>query len=94
MSGALLFFWLELAEIVRRWVWVFLRVEWEWVRQAEAGAVYADDAVDGMREMGHGPSGENMDLAIELGGIHRRWSGEGGEGTMVFDAGREEKDPP
>ncbi|KAI5123051.1 hypothetical protein M0805_000486 [Coniferiporia weirii] len=34
ISGALLFFWLELAELLRRWVWVFFRVEWECVRRA------------------------------------------------------------
>ncbi|EJD02886.1 EXS-domain-containing protein [Fomitiporia mediterranea MF3/22] len=33
VSGALLFFWLELAELLRRWVWVFFRVEWELVKR-------------------------------------------------------------
>ena len=33
VSGALLFFWLELAELLRRWIWVFFRVEWECVRR-------------------------------------------------------------
>lgn len=34
VSGALLFFWLELAELLRRWLWVFFRVEWECVKNA------------------------------------------------------------
>jgi hypothetical protein len=28
-DGSLAIFWLEIAELVRRWLWVFLRVEWE-----------------------------------------------------------------
>jgi EXS family len=27
-DGTLVFFWLEVAELVRRWLWVFVRVEW------------------------------------------------------------------
>lgn len=30
-------FWLEVAEIVRRWLWVFLRVEWEVIKKAQDG---------------------------------------------------------
>lgn len=32
-SGDLVIFWIELAEVVRRWMWVFLRVEWELVKE-------------------------------------------------------------
>ncbi|KAI0358393.1 EXS-domain-containing protein [Trametes cingulata] len=35
-EGDLVIFWIELAEVVRRWMWVFLRVEWETVKEAEA----------------------------------------------------------
>ncbi|KAI0645656.1 EXS-domain-containing protein [Trametes meyenii] len=35
-EGDLIIFWIELAEVVRRWMWVFLRVEWETVKDAEA----------------------------------------------------------
>jgi hypothetical protein len=31
-------FLLEAAEVLRRWMWVFLRVEWETVRRAEGGS--------------------------------------------------------
>lgn len=31
-EGDLIIFWIELAEILRRWMWVFLRVEWEVVK--------------------------------------------------------------
>ncbi|KAI0663548.1 EXS-domain-containing protein [Cubamyces menziesii] len=34
-EGDLIIFWIELAEVVRRWMWVFLRVEWEAVKEAE-----------------------------------------------------------
>jgi hypothetical protein len=32
---ALIFFWLEVAELVRRWLWVFVRVEWEVIKKAQ-----------------------------------------------------------
>jgi hypothetical protein len=32
-DGGELIFWLEVAELVRRWMWVFVRVEWEVVRK-------------------------------------------------------------
>ncbi|TFK54118.1 EXS-domain-containing protein [Heliocybe sulcata] len=31
-EGSVVIFWLEMAEILRRWMWVFIRVEWEVVR--------------------------------------------------------------
>jgi len=34
-DGALVFFWLEVAELVRRWLWVFVRVEWEVIKTAQ-----------------------------------------------------------
>ena len=40
---------LELAEIVRRWLWVFVRVEWELVRKGETpsgGGVREDPALE------------------------------------------------
>ena len=36
-------FLLELAEILRRWMWVFFRVETEWVRARSTGDVLLDD---------------------------------------------------
>jgi len=33
----LLIFWVEVAEVVRRWMWVFVRVEWELVRRTREG---------------------------------------------------------
>lgn len=35
VSGDLVIFWIEMAEVVRRWMWVFLRVEWEVIKQQE-----------------------------------------------------------
>ncbi|KAH0827433.1 EXS family-domain-containing protein [Lanmaoa asiatica] len=32
-DGSALIFWLEMAEVLRRWIWVFLRIEWEVVRK-------------------------------------------------------------
>jgi len=34
-EGSLVIFWTEVAELVRRWMWVFLRVEWEVVKESE-----------------------------------------------------------
>ena len=34
-DGSLVFFWLEVAELVRRWLWVFVRVEWEVIKKAQ-----------------------------------------------------------
>ncbi|KAH8107244.1 EXS-domain-containing protein [Cristinia sonorae] len=34
-EGDLLIFWIEMAELVRRWMWLFLRVEWEVVKERE-----------------------------------------------------------
>ncbi|RPD74255.1 EXS-domain-containing protein [Lentinus tigrinus ALCF2SS1-7] len=34
-EGDLIIFWIELAEVVRRWMWVFLRVEWETIKEAQ-----------------------------------------------------------
>jgi hypothetical protein len=33
----LVIFWLEIAEIFRRWMWVFIRVEWESLRRNTQG---------------------------------------------------------
>lgn len=34
-EGTALIFWLEIAEVLRRWMWVFIRVEWEVVKNAQ-----------------------------------------------------------
>jgi hypothetical protein len=34
-EGSALIFWLEIAEVLRRWMWVFIRVEWEVVKSAQ-----------------------------------------------------------
>ncbi|KAF5321187.1 hypothetical protein D9619_001558 [Psilocybe cf. subviscida] len=34
-DGTFGFFWLEVAEIFRRWLWVFVRVEWEMIKRAQ-----------------------------------------------------------
>ena len=34
-DGTLVFFWLEVAELVRRWLWVFVRVEWEVIKRTQ-----------------------------------------------------------
>lgn len=36
-EGSLVIFWLEMAEILRRWMWVFVRVEWEVVKKTREG---------------------------------------------------------
>lgn len=34
-DGSVAIFWLEMAEIFRRWMWVFIRVEWEVIKKAQ-----------------------------------------------------------
>lgn len=34
-DGSVAVFWLEVAEILRRWLWVFIRVEWELVKKMQ-----------------------------------------------------------
>lgn len=52
-EGDLVIFWIELAELVRRWMWVFLRVEWEVVKQrSEARSGSAGSESDAMLMMG------------------------------------------
>lgn len=41
-EGSFFIFWIEVAELVRRWVWVFIRVEWEIVKRDQEGAKYTD----------------------------------------------------
>ncbi|KAI0256254.1 EXS-domain-containing protein [Lactifluus subvellereus] len=41
-EGSLVIFWLEVAELVRRWVWVFIRVEWEIVRRTQDAAKHTE----------------------------------------------------
>ena len=36
-EGSLVIFWLEVAEVLRRWMWVFVRVEWEVVKKETGG---------------------------------------------------------
>jgi hypothetical protein len=36
-EGSVVIFWLEMAEMVRRWMWVFVRVEWEVVKMMREG---------------------------------------------------------
>ncbi|KAF7361753.1 Protein-er retention protein [Mycena venus] len=37
-DGSVAIFWLEMAEVVRRWMWVFLRVEWEVIKKTQHGS--------------------------------------------------------
>ncbi|KAJ7045683.1 EXS family-domain-containing protein [Mycena alexandri] len=36
-EGSVAIFWLEMAEVLRRWMWVFLRVEWEVIKKMQHG---------------------------------------------------------
>lgn len=36
-DGSAGIFWLEVAEILRRWLWVFLRLEWELIKRVQNG---------------------------------------------------------
>ncbi|KAI0302612.1 EXS family-domain-containing protein [Russula brevipes] len=43
-EGSFFIFWIEVAELVRRWVWVFIRVEWEIVKRDQEGAKHTDQS--------------------------------------------------
>lgn len=45
-EGSLFIFWVEVAEIVRRWVWVFIRVEWEIVKRKRHTEVTSGNRMD------------------------------------------------
>jgi hypothetical protein len=53
-EGSLFIFWVEVAEIVRRWVWVFIRVEWEIVKRAQEGGGHTETT-----------SGSGMDAGVD-----------------------------
>ena len=38
-------FVMELLEVLRRWIWIFFRVETEWVRNGNVGGVVGQDDV-------------------------------------------------
>lgn len=40
-SGAVVIFWIEVAELLRRWMWVFFRVEWELVKRSSERGEYS-----------------------------------------------------
>jgi hypothetical protein len=44
-DGSVLIFWLEMAEVLRRWVWVFLRIEWEVVKRGRDRARAAGNGI-------------------------------------------------
>ncbi|KAF5326464.1 hypothetical protein D9611_000342 [Ephemerocybe angulata] len=48
-DGSMAIFWLEVAELVRRWLWVFIRVEWEMVKRMQAAPLHTGKIeVDGI----------------------------------------------
>jgi len=44
-QGDLIIFWVEIAEVIRRWMWLFIRVEWEVVKSREG---YTSSQRDGL----------------------------------------------
>lgn len=61
-DGSFFIFWIEVAELVRRWVWVFLRVEWEIVRRAHDSSKRVEEACEG-GEVAHSESVELTDTS-------------------------------
>ena len=78
MSGALFFFWLEVAELLRRWIWVFFRVEWECVRKLNDRDWERLSAV---------PRSDEEDTSGRYGGAMELEEISSGSGEIVFDAG-------
>lgn len=61
-EGSIFIFWVEVAELVRRWVWVFLRVEWEIVRRAQDNVKRVEESRES-REIAHSESFELADTS-------------------------------
>lgn len=45
-DGTYTIFFVEIAEIVRRWLWVFIRVEWEVIKKVQEGSPNAQALED------------------------------------------------
>ena len=72
-EGSLLIFWVEVAELVRRWIWVFIRVEWEIVKRAQNGAKRSEvSSKDGL-DMDH-ESFELLTTSIDEPSLRDRYS--------------------
>lgn len=56
-EGSVVIFWLEVAEVVRRWMWVFVRVEWEVVKnmQVNRRLIRVEGEYDGEEYELHSP---------------------------------------
>jgi len=59
-EGSLLIFWVEVAELVRRWIWVFIRVEWEIVKRSEDSAKHTAVSSESLSGMDRDP--ESVEL--------------------------------
>ncbi|KAF8997345.1 EXS-domain-containing protein [Hymenopellis radicata] len=60
-DGSITIFFLEVAEIVRRWMWVFIRVEWETIKRAQETASPTVEVVEeGGYEMVQTPDAEDV----------------------------------
>lgn len=48
IHGAVVIFWIEVAELLRRWMWVFFRVEWECVKKMVGSAEFelSEEAIE------------------------------------------------
>lgn len=52
-DGSITIFWFEVAEVVRRWMWVFLRVEWELIKKSRESTarLLPDDEESGVDDL-------------------------------------------
>ncbi|KAJ7076336.1 EXS family-domain-containing protein [Mycena belliarum] len=57
-DGSVTIFWLEMAEVLRRWMWVYVRVEWEVIKKTRHGS-RRDSLLDEF-------SGDEMDAEYEM----------------------------
>jgi hypothetical protein len=97
-EGSLGILWLEVLELIRRWAWVFLRVEWEIVKRGEfmtqgmasrAGSRGSGIEMAGVSTGARTPSGLGLGLGMDMGAGPRGSGGErnGGNGEeyeLVF----------
>lgn len=69
-EGDFIIFWIELAEVLRRWMWVFIRVEWEIVKQRIEGSSRSRSPPGGagmmMADRGRDRNLEDEELEIDM----------------------------
>jgi hypothetical protein len=63
-EGSLVIFALECAEVLRRWMWVFVRVEWEVVKKSQGTGIGLGGVMGGGRRTGTPGTDEEYEMVL------------------------------